>query len=492
MGNAGLFEENCAILEKELREGVEILMAKTARAGNGITEGVIWKQLLLYFFPILFGSFFQQLYNTTDAVIVGNFVGKEALAAVGGSTGTLINLLVGFFVGLSSGATVIISQLYGAQRLKEVSDAVHTAVALSIVGSLILMVIGLIFAPLALEAMGTPDDVMGYAVTYIRIYFCGTVFSLFYNMGAGILRAVGDSKRPLYFLIASCGANILLDLLFVVVFRLEVVGVAIATVLSQVFSAVLVLVTLIRSTEAYQLVLKRVRFHKEALKQIIRIGLPAGFQSAMYNISNVIIQSSINSFGTDVMAAWTAYGKIDCCFWMLMNAFGLSASTFVGQNFGAQNYPRMRKTVRVCMGMATAATLMLSMALYFFGGMVYRLFTNDTEVIRIGVEILKMLVPTYFTYICIEILCSSIRGTGDSVIPTVLTCFGVCVLRVAWIAFAVPVWHSVQTVVFSYPLTWSVTSILFIIYYLQGGWLRRRIKANGFAPEERHTKRKTA
>ena len=311
-------------------------------------------------------------------------------------------------------------------------------------------------------------------------------------MGAGILRAVGDSKRPLYFLIASCGANILLDLLFVVVFRLEVVGVAIATVLSQVFSAVLVLVTLIRSTEAYQLVLKRVRFHKEALKQIIRIGLPAGFQSAMYNISNVIIQSSINSFGTDVMAAWTAYGKIDCCFWMLMNAFGLSASTFVGQNFGAQNYPRMRKTVRVCMGMATAATLMLSTALYFFGGMVYRLFTNDTEVIRIGVEILKMLVPTYFTYICIEILCSSIRGTGDSVIPTVLTCFGVCVLRVAWIAFAVPVWHSVQTVVFSYPLTWSVTSILFIIYYLQGGWLRRRIKANGFAPEERHTKRKTA
>ena len=192
------------------------------------------------------------------------------------------------------------------------------------------------------------------------------------------------------------------------------------------------------------------------------------------------------------MAAWTAYGKIDCCFWMLMNAFGLSASTFVGQNFGAQNYPRMRKTVRVCMGMATAATLMLSTVLYFFGGMVYRLFTNDTEVIRIGVEILKMLVPTYFTYICIEILCSSIRGTGDSVIPTVLTCFGVCVLRVAWIAFAVPVWHSVQTVVFSYPLTWSVTSILFIIYYLQGGWLRRRIKANGFAPEERHTKRKTA
>ena len=204
MGNAGLFEENCAILKKELREGVEILMAKTARAGNGITEGVIWKQLLLYFFPILFGSFFQQLYNTTDAVIVGNFVGKEALAAVGGSTGTLINLLVGFFVGLASGATVIISQFYGGHRDEDVSKAVHTAAAMALGCGALLTVVGIVLSPMLLRMMGTPEDVMDYALTYMRIYFAGMIPNLIYNIGSGVLRAVGDSRRPLYFLIAAC------------------------------------------------------------------------------------------------------------------------------------------------------------------------------------------------------------------------------------------------------------------------------------------------
>lgn len=468
-------------------------MTKTARPGNGITEGVIWKQLLRFFFPILFGSFFQQLYNTTDAVIVGNFVGKEALAAVGGSTGTLINLLVGFFVGLSSGATVMVAQYYGAQQTQEVSKTVHTAMALSIASSVFLTVLGIAVAPWALRAMGTPSDIMDYAVTYMRIYFGGTLFSLVYNMGASILRAVGDSKRPLYFLIASTGVNIVLDLLFVVVFKLEVLGVAVATVLSQVFSAVLVVIVLVRTEMPYRLVFRKIRFHMDSLKQIVRIGIPAAFQSAMYSISNVIIQSSINSFGTDVVAAWTAYSKIDSVFWMTVQAYGLSASTFVGQNFGAQNYPRLRKTVRTCMLMAAVTTVGLSTVLYFFGGIVYRLFVSDQSVIDQGMEILRMLVPTYITYISIEILCSAVRGTGDSVIPTILTCFGVCVLRVVWIMVAVPIWPNILTVVASYPITWSVTSILFIIYYLQGGWLRRRIAANGFPPEERRRKKaKTA
>lgn len=468
-------------------------MTKTARPGNGITEGVIWKQLLRFFFLILFGSFFQQLYNTTDAVIVGNFVGKEALAAVGGSTGTLINLLVGFFVGLSSGATVMVAQYYGAQQPQEVSKTVHTAMALSIASSVFLTVLGIAVAPWALRAMGTPEDIMDYAVTYMRIYFGGTLFSLVYNMGASILRAVGDSKRPLYFLIASTGVNIVLDLLFVVVFKLEVLGVAVATVLSQVFSAVLVVIVLVRTEMPYRLVFRKIRFHMDSLKQIVRIGIPAAFQSAMYSISNVIIQSSINSFGTDVVAAWTAYGKIDSVFWMTVQAYGLSASTFVGQNFGAQNYPRLRKTVRTCMLMAAVTTVGLSTVLYFFGGIVYRLFISDPAVIQQGVEILRMLVPTYITYISIEILGAAVRGTGDSVIPTVLTCFGVCILRVVWIMAVVPIRPSVLMVAASYPITWSVTSILFIIYYLQGGWLRRRIAANGFPPEERRRKKaKTA
>ena len=468
-------------------------MTKTARPGNGITEGVIWKQLLRFFFPILFGSFFQQLYNTTDAVIVGHFVGKEALAAVGGSTGTLINLLVGFFVGLSSGATVMVAQYYGAQQPQEVSKTVHTAMALSIASSVFLTVLGIAVAPWALRAMGTPEDIMDYAVTYMRIYFGGTLFSLVYNMGASILRAVGDSKRPLYFLIASTGVNIVLDLLFVVVFKLEVLGVAVATVLSQVFSAVLVVIVLVRTEMPYRLVFRKIRFHMDSLKQIVRIGIPAAFQSAMYSISNVIIQSSINSFGTDVVAAWTAYGKIDSVFWMTVQAYGLSASTFVGQNFGAQNYPRLRKTVRTCMLMAAVTTVGLSTVLYFFGGIVYRLFISDPAVIQQGVEILRMLVPTYITYISIEILGAAVRGTGDSVIPTVLTCFGVCILRVVWIMAVVPIRPSVLMVAASYPITWSVTSILFIIYYLQGGWLRRRIAANGFPPEERRRKKaKTA
>ena len=468
-------------------------MTKTARPGNGITEGVIWKQLLRFFFPILFGSFFQQLYNTTDAVIVGNFVGKEALAAVGGSTGTLINLLVGFFVGLSSGATVMVAQYYGAQQPQEVSKTVHTAMALSIASSVFLTVLGIAVAPWALRAMGTPSDIMDYAVTYMRIYFGGTLFSLVYNMGASILRAVGDSKRPLYFLIASTGVNIVLDLVFVVAFKLEVLGVAVATVLSQVFSAVLVVIVLVRTEMPYRLVFRKIRFHMDSLKQIVRIGIPAAFQSAMYSISNVIIQSSINSFGTDVVAAWTAYGKIDSVFWMTVQAYGLSASTFVGQNFGAQNYPRLRKTVRTCMLMAAVTTVGLSTVLYFFGGIVYRLFISDPAVIQQGVEILRMLVPTYITYISIEILGAAVRGTGDSVIPTVLTCFGVCILRVVWIMAVVPIRPSVLMVAASYPITWSVTSILFIIYYLQGGWLRRRIAANGFPPEERRRKKaKTA
>jgi putative MATE family efflux protein len=457
-----------------------------APAGNGgcmkqnkITDGVIWKQLLAFFFPIWLGMFFQQLYNTVDAVIVGNFAGKEALAAVGGPAGTIINLLVGFFMGLSSGATVIISQYYGGHRVEETSRAVHTAAALSIAGSVILTVGGLLLSPTILRWMGTPDDVIGHSVAYIQIYFCGTIFSMIYNIGSGILRAVGDSKRPLYFLIACSACNVVLDLLFVAVIPMGAAGAALATILSQAVSAVLVVLCLCKSTDIYRLELKKIRFDFAILKNMIRIGIPAGLQSVMYSLSNVIIQASINSFGTNAIAAWAAYGKIDGIFWLTISAFGTALTTFVGQNFGAQRYDRVKKSVHVCTAMAMGTTIVLSTLILLFGHYLYRLFISDEEVIAVGIQMMRYLVPFYFTYVLIETLAGALRGTGDAVIPMILTCLGVCVLRMIWIWVAVPIWPDIRTTCMSYPITWTITSVLFLIYYKWGGWMKRCARKAG-------------
>lgn len=438
---------------------------KRAKHGNGITEGVIWQQLLIFFFPILFGTFFQQLYNTVDAIIVGRFVGKEALAAVGGSTGTLINLLVGFFVGLASGATVIISQFYGGGREKRVSEAVHTSIAFSLACGVGLMVIGLICSPMALRAMGTPEDVMDYSLVYIRIYFIGIIPNLIYNMGSGILRAIGDSKRPLYYLIVSCFVNIVLDLVLVVWLKMDVRGAALATILSQLVSAVLIVLRLMRNNDSYKLILKKIRLNGFMVKRIVQIGLPAGLQAVMYSASNIIIQSSVNSLGTDTVAAWTAYSKIDSVYWMIVSALGISITTFVGQNYGAQKMDRVKRGIYVCLGLSFLITVILSVSLYLGGGYVYLLFTTDAAVIEIGMQILHFLVPTFVTYVCIEILSGALRGTGDCWIPMIMTALGVCALRVVWILIAVPLRPDILTVVFSYPLTWSITSILFLIYF---------------------------
>ena len=438
---------------------------KKGKQGNGITEGVIWKQLLIFFFPILFGTFFQQLYNTVDAVIVGRFVGKEALAAVGGSTGTLINLLVGFFVGLSSGATVIISQFYGGGREKRVSEAVHTAIAFSLACGVGLMVIGIAASPIALRAMGTPDDIMQYSLSYIIISFLGIIPNLVYNMGAGILRAIGDSKRPLYYLMASCFTNIVLDLVLVVWLRLDVRGAAIATIVSQLVSAVLVVLQLLRTKDSYRLVIRKIRLNLFMVMRIVRIGLPAGLQSVMYSASNIIIQSSVNSLGTDTVAAWTAYSKIDSVYWMIISALGISITTFVGQNYGAGKLDRVKRGIYVCLGLSFLITAILSVTLYLGGGYIYLMFTADAAVIAKGMEILHFLVPAFATYVCIEVLSGALRGTGDCWIPMIMTAVGVCALRVLWILVAVPLKPDILTVVFSYPLTWSITSILFLVYF---------------------------
>ena len=445
-------------------------MTKEKSKGNQITEGIIWQQLLFFFFPILFGTFFQQLYNAADAMIVGRFVGKEALSAVGGSTSMLTQLIVGFFVGLSSGASVIVSQYYGAKRP---GYAVHTALMFSILSGIVLMFVGIGLAPFLLESMGTPEDVLGLSVVYLRIYFAGIIANLVYNVGAAILRAVGDSKRPLYFLAASCMVNIALDIVLVVFFRLGVVGAAIATILSQLFSAFLVVVCLIRTRDMHRLVLRELRLDGRMLKRIIRIGLPAGMQSVMYGLSNVIIQSGINSLGTNTVAAWAAYSKLDSMFWMMINAFGISITTFVGQNYGAGKMDRVHRGVRTCMVMTVLASLGMSFFIYRYGVYGYELFTTDQDVISIGIAMMRYLAPLYVEYVAIEILSGSLRGVGDCWCPMIISLLGVCVLRVGWILIAVPLKRDIYTIMFSYPLTWVTTTVLFVIYYLFFGKLKR-------------------
>lgn len=430
-----------------------------------ITEGVIWQQLLLFFFPLLFGTFFQQLYNTVDAVIVGRFVGKEALAAVGGAAAMIINLFVGFFTGASAGATVTISQFYGSGEKQRVKEAVHTAIAVSVAAGIVIMAVGLIWSPLALRWMNTPADTMADSVAYIRIYFCGMIGNLIYNMGAGILRAMGDSRRPLYFLIASCLVNVVLDIFFVIVLGLGVKGVAIATILSQLFSAGLVCIALTRLEKAICLRFREIRFYPWVIKRIISIGFPAGMQTVMYSLSNMIVQADVNYFGTSTVAAWTAYSKIDTVFWMTVSSFGIAATTFVGQNYGAGFYKRVRSGVRQCLLMTAAATLLISSVLLPGGRILLGLFTKDEEVIHIGIGMMQFLIPAYITYICVEIFSGALRGMGDALIPMLLTFGGVCVLRIGWLLAAVPVWTNMKTVMFSYPLTWITTSVLFVIYY---------------------------
>lgn len=441
---------------------------------NQITEGVIWKQLLIFFFPILFGTFFQQLYNTADAMIVGHFVGKQALAAVGGTTGTLINLLIGFFTGLASGATVIIAQFYGAKKADKVHWAVHTSIAFSIAAGIGLMIVGIVFSRPMLQVMQTPADVIDYAVLYIRIFFAGTIANLLYNMGAGILRAIGDSKRPLYYLIICCFANIGLDLLFVAVFHMGVAGAALATILSQFLSAVLVLGALMRTKDMYRLEWKKLRIDGIMLKRIIRIGLPAGMESAMYSISNVIVQAGVNTLGTDSVAAWAAYGKVDGLFWMMVSALGISATTFIGQNYGAKKVERVHQGVRVCMMLAVIMTLIMDGVLLVAGDFLMSMFTSDAAVREIGSQLLHFMVPTFLTYIVIEIFSGALRGVGDAWMPMLIAGVGICSVRILWITFGLSHFPTIIGAAFCYPLSWVLSTIAFIIYYCRFSKLSKR------------------
>ncbi len=442
-------------------------MNQTKSAGSRITEGVIWKQLLAFFFPILLGTFFQQLYNTVDMVIVGRFVGKEALASVGGSSGQVVNLVVGFFTGLSAGAGVIVSQYYGANDEKNLNISIQTAYLFSVVGGIVFTVLGIALAPAMLRLMNTPEELMSDSIAYLGIYFAGIVFVFIYNIGSGILRALGDSKRPLYYLIACCLVNIVLDLIMVVVLGLGVPGVAIATVISQAFSAFMVTRALTRSEDIYRLELRRFLFRGSVLRSQLFIGFPGGIQSVMYGLSNIIIQSAINVYGTDTAAAWAALSKLDAVFWMINGAFGISITTFVGQNYGAGKYDRMKKGVWDCLLMHQIFSVVVSAALLIFRVPMFRIFTDDMDVIRIGGEIMAVIVPCYVVFSFVEIFSGALRAVGDVIVPMLLTMFGICLLRIVWIFFAVPLNPSVRMIVMNYPVSWILTALLFIFYYLQ-------------------------
>ncbi len=434
---------------------------------NQITEGVIWKQLLIFFFPIVIGTFFQQIYNTADSIIVGRFVGKEALAAVGGSVNQIVNLMVEVFVGLTSGAAVIVAQFYGAGDRKNLDRTIHTSYAFALTVGILTGLLGIFVSEPVLRLMKTPKELMADSTIYLHIYFLGIVFNVVYNMGASILRAMGDSRRPLYVLMISCGINILLDIFLVVVLKMGVSGAAVATVFCQGISACFVTGMLMGSHTFTPLKLQKIRFFSRSLISVLRIGIPAALEAAMYTIANLIIQIFVNELGTDTVAAWGTLGKIDAVFWMVINSFGIAITTFVGQNYGAGKTQRMRKSVRICLVMSYSAAFLVSGLLYAFARPLYSLFTTDKGVVQIGVDMLRFLMPSYFLYVVIGIFSGALRGAGRVVVPMILTCGGVCLLRIIWMFGLVPVYPGIKTIMLSYPVSWGITAVLFIIYYIK-------------------------
>lgn len=439
---------------------------------NAITEGSILKQLLSFFFPVLLGMLFQQLYNMADAVIVGRFVGKTALAAVGGSASQILDLIIGFFTGLCSGATVIIAQYYGANDHEDVSKAVQTAIIFAAVCGAVMTIAGVISAPTLLRLLKTPEDTIIDSTRYLRIIFMAMVPGMIYNMGSAILRAVGDSKRPLYFLIICCLLNVVMDIVAVLVFKLAVEGVAIATSIAQLISAVLVCRSLMRSRESYRLELKKLRVEGRMMRRAVHIGLPAGLQAVLYSVSNMIITAAINKLGTDTVAAWVAMNKLDAFNWLVLSAFSISLMTFVGQNYGAGLYARVRESMRDCMLLCMGTTIFISCMFLLVGRYFFALFVEDEAVMSIALGILSFMAPCYFLYVPIEIFGGGLRGAGDTLVPTLITATGICLARVVWIYTAVPHWNSIQAVAASYPLTWALTDIAFIAYYF--GYARKK------------------
>lgn len=440
------------------------------KKNNLMTEGVIWKQLLLFSIPLLIGNLFQQLYNTVDSIIVGNYVGSQALAAVGAST-PIINLLVGFFMGIATGAGIIISQFYGAKDDQRLEESIHTSFALSIWAGIFLTVMGIVFSPLILRLMGTPEDIFSDSVLYLRIYFIGSLFLLIYNMGAGVLRAVGDSKKPLYYLCLSSIVNILLDLLFVIVFRMGVAGVALATLIAQGVSATLLTTQLIKSSENYALTIKKIKVHKLVLQEIIMVGIPTGLQQVIVSLSNAIVQSSINGFGSAAVAGCSAYLKLDGFMILPILSFGMASTTFTGQNLGARQYNRMRKGLITALGMTSIYTISVSILMYLYGGEALKIFSQEEAVLHYGRLMLNSLIPSYILLAIMQSLVGTIRGAGKTMVTMIISILSLCVIRVLWIMLVLKVNPSIEGVFYGYPISWFVGAILSIIYAFRGKWI---------------------
>ena len=446
--------------------------------GGTLTEGVIWKKLLMFAFPILLGNIFQQLYNAVDALIVGHFMDNSALAAVT-SSGSLIFMLVGFFNGIAIGAGVVIARFYGAKDHQGLKLAVHTDIAFGLVAGVILTILGVSFTPTILQWMGTPENVLPNSISYFRFYFLGAIFVVMYNICVGILQAVGDSKHPLYYLIVSSLLNVVLDLLFVGVFRWGVWSAAFATSLSQGVSVVLCLRRLMKYDTPYRLFLRQIRFHLPTLRNVIRFGLPSGVQNSIIAFANLIVQSNINRFGDAAMAGCGSYAKVEGFAFLPITCFAMALSTFVGQNLGAKQYDRVKKGVRF--GVLCSVTLaeLVGVAIFFFGNDLVALFGNDPDMVAYGARQARVEALAYFLLAFSHCIAGIMRGAGKATVPMFTMLISWCAIRIIYITVMIRQFNRIEVIFSAYPLTWFISSVIFLVYFLKADWLHNFDRLEG-------------
>lgn len=428
-------------------------------------NGTIMDKLISFALPLMLSGMLQLMFNAVDIIVVGRFSGSRALAAVG-STTALINVFTNLFIGISLGANVLAARFYAAGKEKEMSDTVHTAIAIAIISGLIMAFVGLVFSKGALELMDTPEDVIGQAALYMRIYFIGMPFFMLYNYGAAVLRAVGDTKRPLMFLIVSGCINAVLNLILVIGFSLSVVGVAVATVISQMISCILVLRCLYKSEGSYQLRFSKLKINKKYMIQIFQVGVPAGIQSTVINFSNVLLQSSVNSFGSVAMAGYTAANNILGFLYQSINSVTQACMSFTSQNYGVGKYKRMDRVLADCMILTVAVSLIFGCSAYFFGNYILRIYTSDAEVIKCGLEILSITTVPYFLCGIMDLFPGALRGMGYSAVPMILSVIGTVGMRVLWIYAVFPLNRSLYVLFISYPASWGITIVMQVICYI--------------------------
>ena len=442
------------------------------RKDTDMTTGTIWKHILSFAVPLMIGNLFQQLYNTVDSIVVGNFVGKEALAAVG-STGPIMNTLIGFFMGLSTGAGVAISQAYGAHDDEKVSKAVHTSLFMTLVMAVLFTVIGVAFVPAMLHLMSTPEDVIPGATLYLRIYFAGMIGLMFYNMGSGILRAVGDSRRPLYFLIFSAIVNTILDLVFVIFFDMGIAGVSLATIIAQILSAILTMVVLMRSEGSYKVRLRAIRYDRAMMKRIIDLGVPTAIQQAITSFSNVFVQGYINQFGSACMAGWSSYNKIDQFIMLPLQSISLSSTTFVGQNLGAHQLERAKKGTRTAFILSEIFTVVLMIPVLIFARQLVMMFNAEEDVLYYGVLFIHWVTPFYVLCCVNQVYAGALRGAGDAKAPMIIMLSSFVVFRQIYLFIISRVANTEIWIGMGYPFGWIVASAACLLYYRFSGWEAR-------------------